>query len=636
SAKGNTGHKGIVLTDGHNPIATHTVTPTEAIVGNTTEVNDVVINTRNGSRANPTTTTGHSSPTLDNSGTFIKVFSELPSSIDQNGTYILKLSSPTNHKEAGKGKNVTMSNIVLNSNGSAIPNEASTSKGGNMAKTTNSFELLNTLEVDPMTHERPSDPKDSTQSFGLGKSNVHVNEDSESDVEEIYDETAHFMASKGTKEGKRGGRKIDKKKDNKGSNSNVLLVKSNVLATEYKRIDAVEKLRNIGKQMLEEKLVLLRDNVKPMNTRGDMSCNAGANYNGEPKYTKKANVGDEQSAKGNTGHKGIVLTDGHNPIATHTVTPTGAIVGNTTEVNDVVINTRNGSRANPTTTTDLSSPTLDNSGIFIKVFSEVPSSLDQNERDTQKKPFILNMSENPLVVILGADDEGFIEVKRMKSGGNFGGTNTSNRFSNTFKDLNVDDLNIEEVAMGSKVTTIGTQEEGECSVPLIERIKVFEKLIMEDKLVLVDVDGKPLEKEQWRDTTINDEYDPYDIDMYEAYILKLSSPTNHKEAGKGKNVTMSNIVLNSNGSAIPNEASTSKGGNMAKTTNSFELLNTLEVDPMTHERPSDPKDSTQSFGLGKSNVHVNEDSKSDVEEIYDETAHFMASKGTKEGIGIWK
>ncbi|GKA44707.1 hypothetical protein Tco_0829955 [Tanacetum coccineum] len=34
--------------------------------------------------------------------------------------------------------------------------------------------------------------------------------------------------------------------------------------------------------MLEEKLALLRDDLKPMNTRGDMSCNAEANLNGEP------------------------------------------------------------------------------------------------------------------------------------------------------------------------------------------------------------------------------------------------------------------------------------------------------------------------------------------------------------------
>ncbi|GKC69780.1 wall-associated receptor kinase 2-like protein, partial [Tanacetum coccineum] len=43
-------------------------------------------------------------------------------------------------------------------------------------------------------------------------------------------------------------------------------------------------------------------------------------------------------------------------------------------------------------------------------------------------------------------------------------------------------------------------------------------------------------------------------------VSKMSSPTNHKEAGKGKNITASNLVSNSSGSATPNEASTSKCG----------------------------------------------------------------------------
>ncbi|GJT10916.1 hypothetical protein Tco_0857958 [Tanacetum coccineum] len=54
----------------------------------------------------------------------------------------------------------------------------------------------------------------------------------------------------------------------------------------------------------------------------------------------------------------------------------------------------------------------------------------------------------------------------------------------------------------------------------------------EDKLVLVDDDGKPLEKvdylvnsnsddkEQWRDTSVDDEYDLYDDDMYEGQVAK--------------------------------------------------------------------------------------------------------------------
>ena len=40
------------------------------------------------------------------------------------------------------------------------------------------------------------------------------------------------------------------------------------------------------------------------------------------------------------------------------------------------------------------------------------------------------------------------------------------------------------------------------------------------------------------------------------------------------------------------------------------------------------------YDLRKSNVHVNEDSKSDMEEVYDESTHFMASKGMKERSGI--
>ncbi|GKC11226.1 hypothetical protein Tco_1008008, partial [Tanacetum coccineum] len=66
--------------------------------------------------------------------------------------------------------------------------------------------------------------------------------------------------------------------------------------------------------------------------------------------------------------------------------------------------------------------------------------------------------------------------------------------SNSFEVLNVDSSIIEEVATGSKVTTSGTQEEGQCTVHLVEKINVIEKQILEGKLVLVDDDGKPLDK----------------------------------------------------------------------------------------------------------------------------------------------
>nr|GEW47057.1 primary amine oxidase-like [Tanacetum cinerariifolium] len=107
----------------------------------------------------------------------------------------------------------------------------------------------------------------------------------------------------------------------------------------------------------------------------------------------------------------------------------------------------------------------------------------------------------------GADDEGFFEVKSKKLGETsnspkmtlFVGTNKaltsgynkdctkspSNKgisdgvnlvyLSNSFKALNVENPVIEEVAMGYKATTSGTQEEGKSSTPLVEKINVFEK-----------------------------------------------------------------------------------------------------------------------------------------------------------------
>ncbi|GKA23755.1 hypothetical protein Tco_0709788 [Tanacetum coccineum] len=144
----------------------------------------------------------------------------------------------------------------------------------------------------------------------------------------------------------------------------------------------------------------------------------------------------------------------------------------------------------------------------------------------------------------GADNEGFIEVKRKKSGGNnddtknftvlvkpksqyrpkakqsfessspkttpFVDTNKasisgynkespSNKgnmfsFSNSFEALNDEILIIKEVASGSMATTSGTQEEGQSATHIADTINVLKKQILEGKLVLVDDDGKPLEK----------------------------------------------------------------------------------------------------------------------------------------------
>ncbi|GJS54484.1 zinc knuckle CX2CX4HX4C containing protein [Tanacetum coccineum] len=59
--------------------------------------------------------------------------------------------------------------------------------------------------------------------------------------------------------------------------------------------------------------------------------------------------------------------------------------------------------------------------------------------------------------------------------------------------LNVDNVINEEVAIGSKATTSGTQEDGQSSTPIVEKINVLEKRFIECKLVLVDDDEKPLE-----------------------------------------------------------------------------------------------------------------------------------------------
>ncbi|GJY55815.1 hypothetical protein Tco_0454930 [Tanacetum coccineum] len=66
--------------------------------------------------------------------------------------------------------------------------------------------------------------------------------------------------------------------------------------------------------------------------------------------------------------------------------------------------------------------------------------------------------------------------------------------SNSFEALNIDNLITGEVATGSKATTTVTQEEGQSSTPIVEKINVLEKHILEGKLVLVNDDGKLLEK----------------------------------------------------------------------------------------------------------------------------------------------
>ncbi|GKE06241.1 hypothetical protein Tco_1398259, partial [Tanacetum coccineum] len=60
--------------------------------------------------------------------------------------------------------------------------------------------------------------------------------------------------------------------------------------------------------------------------------------------------------------------------------------------------------------------------------------------------------------------------------------------------------------------------------PLVEKINMFQKQLLEGECVLVDDDaskpsgvgyGTKSLLEQWRETYVNDDYDPYDDDMYE-------------------------------------------------------------------------------------------------------------------------
>nr|GEU68367.1 hypothetical protein [Tanacetum cinerariifolium] len=177
----------------------------------------------------------------------------------------------------------------------------------------------------------------------------------------------------------------------------------------------------------------------------------------------------------------------------------------------------------------------------------------------------------------GTDDEGFIEMKKDKldaspkkassAGKSSNQTDMTNAttlgngiifLSNSFEALNDDDPVSVKVESGTKASTFGVQEEGNSSTPLVEKIYRFKQQLMDGKCVLMDEDGKPVEKvdylgdhdsedevepddnkmtsflaskpsrvgygtksllEQWRETYGDYEqeynYDPYNDDMYE-------------------------------------------------------------------------------------------------------------------------
>nr|GEX40860.1 hypothetical protein [Tanacetum cinerariifolium] len=98
------------------------------------------------------------------------------------------------------------------------------------------------------------------------------------------------------------------------------------------------------------------------------------------------------------------------------------------------------------------------------------------DMDIRKKPFLLNTSGNLLVVA----------TSKMNASTSRNGTFF---LSNSFEALNVDNPVTEEV---NKASTSSVQEEGQTSTPIVEKINMFEKQLIEGKCVLVDDEGNPL------------------------------------------------------------------------------------------------------------------------------------------------
>ncbi|GJW98108.1 hypothetical protein Tco_0179916 [Tanacetum coccineum] len=86
---------------------------------------------------------------------------------------------------------------------------------------------------------------------------------------------------------------------------------------------------------------------------------------------------------------------------------------------------------------------------------------------------------------------------------------------------------------GSLLVTSGSLS----ATPIAERIDKLERKMIDRKLMLVDDDGKPLSKvastvnansdsevedillEQWRETKVDDDYEPYDDDLYDGHDI---------------------------------------------------------------------------------------------------------------------
>ncbi|GKC87254.1 hypothetical protein Tco_1147903 [Tanacetum coccineum] len=132
----------------------------------------------------------------------------------------------------------------------------------------------------------------------------------------------------------------------------------------------------------------------------------------------------------------------------------------------------------------------------------------------------------------GADDEGFIEVKKKKSCHNNKGNknfkpvsmkpktqyrpkakqSTEGASQETTPSVGKKNVST-SVEAGNKASTSGVQEEEQRSTPIVERINVFEKHLLEEKCVLVDDDGNMENVDYLGDHGSEDEVEPIENDM---------------------------------------------------------------------------------------------------------------------------
>ncbi|GKE02580.1 putative ribonuclease H-like domain-containing protein [Tanacetum coccineum] len=156
--------------------------------------------------------------------------------------------------------------------------------------------------------------------------------------------------------------------------------------------------------------------------------------------------------------------------------------------------------------------------------------------DCQKAPkLVVNRVDKDKRGSFGANDDGFIEVKKKKSGGN-------NRGTKNFKPISVKPKTIDRLKVNQpteeaspkttpsadkkKISTTGnsskktsktnesTSEEGQSSTLLVYKINMFKQQLLEGKCVLLDDEGKTLEKIDYTgDHDNEDEVKPIDNEM---------------------------------------------------------------------------------------------------------------------------